>query len=202
MKINNKFYFLFFFILIGINSTFSQKNDTVFYSNKNIRSVEVGKNQEKVLLNFFSEKGENLLLQNSFHYEYFDSLMLMKRVVDVENKKITQEFWVSNNDTIYNNAKFGPDFDDLVIKFYKYVYEHLDYPREAINEKIEGKVIISFIVDKEGRITQIKPLTTIGFGLEDNAIKLINRYKKWGRIYLNYVPISCYFRLPISYRLH
>jgi len=61
--------------------------------------------------------------------------------------------------------------------------------------------MIGFIVDKTGMITQIKPLTNIGFGLENASIDLLKKYKKWGVLYLNSKPISCYFTLPFTYRL-
>lgn len=88
------------FMTLGIMSIYCQKRDTIFYSNRNIRSIEIQKDKEKVLEKFNSETGENLLINDKFHYEYFDSIMQMRRVLDVVNYKIEQEFWISDNDTV------------------------------------------------------------------------------------------------------
>jgi hypothetical protein len=201
MKSNLRNNMTFILLTLGILSIYCQKRDTIFYANKNIRSVEIQKNGEKVLEEFYSETGQNLLINNKFHYEYFDSIMQMPRMLDVENNKITQEFWTSNSDTIYNLAKFEPDFDKRITKFFRYISNNLVYPSEALEKHIEGKVKVSFIVDKNGMIKKIQPLTNIGYGLEIAAIELLNKYKKWGVLYLNSKPINCFFRLPIAYRL-
>ena len=201
MKSNLRNNLTLIFMTLGIMSIYCQKRDTIFYSNRNIRSIEIQKDKEKVLEKFNSETGENLLINDKFHYEYFDSIMQMRRVLDVVNYKIEQEFWISDNDTIYNLAKFEPDFDKKITRFFTYISNNLVYPTEALNKQIEGKVMVSFIVDKNGMIKQIQPLTNIGYGLEAASIELLKKYKKWGILYLNSRPINCFFRLPITYRL-
>jgi len=201
MKMNLKNSLILIFMTIGIMSSFCQKPDTTFYAEKKIRSIQYQKDGEVRLLKFFSENGENLLTDNKFHYENFDLNMGMSRIVDVANNKIVQEYWVSGVDTIYNNAKFEPDFDKKIEKFFRYISNNTVYPSEALEKQIQGKVVISFIVDKTGMITQIKPLTNIGFGLENESIELLKKYKKWGVLYLNSRPINCYFTLPFTYRL-
>lgn len=201
MNLKLKTILILLLITIGTISGYSQKQDTILYSNGNIRSIEIKKDNDKILLEFFSEKGENLLTKTNFQYEYFDSVMLMSRAIVIEDKKIIQEIWYLNGDTIYNRTKFEPEFDAKVKKFFTYVSNNLVYPKEALNNEIEAKVMISFIVDRNGIIQQVKPLTNIGYDLEKSSIELINKYKVWGVLYLNSKPISCFFRLPISYRL-
>jgi len=185
---------------IGIMTSYCQKRDTTFYSDNKIRSVQYHKDDEVILVNFFSEKGENLL-NKDFHYENFDSNMGMLRIVDVVDNKISQEYWVSSVDTIYNYAKFEPDFDKKSAKFFRYLRNNIYYPNEAFGESIQGIVRLSFVVDKTGMITQIKPLTNIGFGLENASIELLEKYRNWGIIYLNSKPINCYFTIPVTFRL-
>ncbi len=201
MNLNLKNCLVVIFMSMGIMSAYCQKSDTTYYSNKKIRSIEVEKNGEMVLKKFVSELGEDLLAKQDFDYTYFDSLMGMTRIVEIKNNSVNREFWISNQDTIYNRAKFEPDFDVKVAKFYKYVSRKLTYPTDAFEKDIQGKVMISFIVDKDGLIKQIEPLTNLGYGLENASIELINKYKNWGILYLNARPIEVYFRLPIMYHL-
>jgi len=106
------------FILIPV-LCFPQKNDTIFYGNNKIRSIEVKHKKDKLLISFFSIKGEDLLVKENFKYSYFDSIMNSTKVVLVENKSISQEYWISGNDTIYDKAKFDPIVDTQERKVYK-----------------------------------------------------------------------------------
>ncbi len=202
MNLNLKICLVVILMTIGIMSANCQKCDTTYYSNKKIRSIEVEKNGEMVLKKFVSELGTDLLTKQDFDYTYFDSLMAMTRIVIIKDNSVNREYWVSNQDTIYNRAKFEPDFDLKVAKFYKYVSRELTYPIDALKKGIQGKVLISFIVGKDGLIKQIKPLTNIDYGLEAASIELINKYKSWGILYLDAKPIEVYFRLPIMYHLY
>lgn len=188
-------------MLLGTLTAIGQKRDTTFFANNKIRSIEEDQQGIKVLTVFNSLEGENLLVEGDFVYSYFDNSMNMNRFVDVKTDRISKEYWVSNNDTIYNSADFDKKFKKQISAFLNYIYANQSYSNEALDNRIEGLVKISFIVDKNGEITQIKPLTNIGFGLEDISINLISRYKKWGIITINKLPVSCYFRFPIKYKL-
>ncbi len=188
------------FVLIPI-LCFSQKNDTTFYGKNNIRNIEVKHKKDKMLLSFFSIKGENLLVKDNFKYSYFDSIMGSIKVVLVENKSISQEYWISGNDTIYDKAKFDPIVDTQVNRFINYISNHLVYPIYAQTKGISGKVYVSFVVNKTGDITQLKALTKIGYKLEETALNLVTKYGKWGCVKINKEIVNCYFRLPVNFVL-
>ena len=57
--------------------------------------------------------------------------------------------------------------------FYKTISENLKYSEEALEQKIEGRVYVQFVVDEEGRITELKTLKGLGHGLDEAAEKAI-----------------------------
>jgi len=187
-------------IVFGIISAYSQKS-TTYYSNKKVRCVEVNKNKEKVLKSFFSTSGENLLTKPDFEYTDYDTLMEMTRTVNVVNKRILKEFWISGQDTIFNIIPYEPEFDIQTNQFIEYVKENLVYPKQAMMNKIQGRVKLSFIVEKDGTITEIETKTNLGYGLEQSAIELVKNYKNWGIINFNNRPVKLYLELPITFRL-
>ena len=180
---------------------FSQKNDTIFYGKNNVRSIEVKHKKDKMLVSFFSNKGENLLVNDNFKYSYFDYIMGSFKVVLIENRSIYQEYWISGNDTIYDKAKFDPIVDTQVNRLINYITNHLVYPIYAQSKGITGKVYVSFVVTKTGDITQLKALTKIGYELEDTALNLVAKYGKWGFVKLNKETVNCYFKLPVNFVL-
>lgn len=178
---------------------FSQKNDTVFYGKNNIRSIEFHNENDKILLSFFSIQGDDLLTKDNFKYSYFDSIMGSLKVVQVENKSISQEYWISGNDTIYARAKFDSVVDEQVNRFIKYFSKNFVFPDIAFYKGINGKVYISFVVNKMGDITNLKVLTKIGYNIEDTVLNLVVKYGKWGLLKLNKETVNCYFKLPINF---
>ena len=188
-------------ICVSSISVFCQKSDTVFYPNGLIRSItiQIGGNEDLITLNDIS--GQDLLYKGDFTYEYFDSVMNMPCYLDIKNKSIYREYWINESDTIYNNANFDDGFLKTIKAYHRYVTSSVKYPKEARQSRIQGKVMIGFIVDKKGEIYDIKPLSDIGYGLEETATDIIKNRLDFGKIYLEGRPVSCYFRLPVYFIL-
>ncbi|MNK43411.1 Gram-negative bacterial tonB protein [compost metagenome] len=64
-------------------------------------------------------------------------------------------------------------------KFDKFIADNIKYPTEAEAKKIQGKVKLSFVVEKDGSLTNIKPETQLGYGLEDEARRLFILSRRW-----------------------
>ena len=61
----------------------------------------------------------------------------------------------------------------------KAIKEDLNYPKEALKHKIEGKVKIQFTVKKNGQLTNFKVVESLGFGCDEEAIRLLKNGPKW-----------------------
>ena len=83
----------------------------------------------------------------------------------------------------------------------KFIYENLEYPQEALKHKVEGVVEASYDVDGNGRIKNIKILESLGYGCDDEVIRLINllKYEKAynkGRNVTSHKKLKVDFKLP------
>jgi periplasmic protein TonB len=83
----------------------------------------------------------------------------------------------------------------------KYLQNHLNYPSEAKENGIEGQVVIQFIVDEYGHISDIKILRDIGGGCADEAIRVIKGMPAWKPGEQNGQTVKVYYTLPISFQL-
>lgn len=202
MKIRITLIILLIIFSVGNYNAYCQESDTIYYAKNKIRSIEVKRNGTKVLTMFKSKTGKDLLSQKTFSYSYFDNTLISKRIVEIEDYIITRDYWINNQDTIFNIGKFN---ENELMKFEKSfndnVGRYLKYPKEAHSKGLEGRVLISFIVNKNGAITDIKAITKIGFGFEEAAIIALEKYKNWGIIRENGKPVNYFIRLPISFRL-
>ena len=89
-------------------------------------------------------------------------------------------------------------------KLFQYIFEKLTYPAIARENGINGNVVVSFIVNKEGQLDQIKLLRDIGGGCGDEAVKTIQKMQK--EITFNpgqqgHRPVSVQYNLPIRFKL-
>jgi TonB family protein len=63
--------------------------------------------------------------------------------------------------------------------FNEYLKNQLQYPQAAIENKIEGKVTVQFFVETNGQLTDFKVVKGIGYGCDEELIRLIKQGPKW-----------------------
>ena len=85
--------------------------------------------------------------------------------------------------------------------FYQYVSKHLKYPAQARRMGIEGKVFVQFVVDKDGRLTDVKAVKGIGAGCDEEAVRVIQGAPKWKPGKQRGRPVKVRMILPITFKL-
>ncbi|MTI39672.1 TonB family protein [Fulvivirga lutimaris] len=85
--------------------------------------------------------------------------------------------------------------------FYKYVAKSLQYPEQARKEKIEGKVYVQFVVDKDGSLTDIEAVRGIGSGCDEEAVRIVQYAPKWSPAAQRGMPVKQRIILPITFIL-
>lgn len=83
----------------------------------------------------------------------------------------------------------------------KYISDNMAYPQAAIDNGIEGKVIVDFIVQPDGSIGTIKIMRMIDPDLEAEAIRLVKGMPKWLPGHRDGNPIPMTYSLPIIFTL-
>lgn len=81
--------------------------------------------------------------------------------------------------------------------FYSYVAKSMHIPTEARN-KVSGKIYLTFVVDKDGTLVEPKIVKGLGYGLDENAIRLIKEAKKWNPGIVRGLPVRVLYSLPIT----
>lgn len=101
------------------------------------------------------------------------------------------------DNTVYSTAgiEVKPDFPGGMDKFYKFVGTNYVTPEE---EGLKGKVFVSFVVEKDGSLTDIKVLRDIGYGTGKEAIRVLKKCPKWTPGEQNGKPVRVLYSLPIT----
>jgi protein TonB len=104
---------------------------------------------------------------------------------------------VEEDNTIYNTAgiEVKPDFPGGLEKFYKFIGKNFQVPEE---EGLKGKIFVTFVVEKDGSLTDIKVIRDIGYGTGKEAIRVLKSCPKWNSGEQNGKKVRVLFSLPIS----
>lgn len=94
-----------------------------------------------------------------------------------------------------------PEFPGGMTAFTKYLKKKLSYTRIAEEKAIEGKIFISFVVSKDGKINDVKVVKGLGYGLDENAIAAIRDMPAWNPGQHNGRSVSVRYNMPVSYKL-
>ncbi|RTY92515.1 energy transducer TonB [Flavobacterium sp. GT3R68] len=104
---------------------------------------------------------------------------------------------VEEDNNIYNTAgiEVKPAFPGGIDKFYKFVGNNYRTPEE---EGLKGKVYVTFVVEKDGSLTDIKVIRDIGFGTGKEAIRVLKSSPKWVPGEQNGKKVRVLYSLPIT----
>lgn len=106
-------------------------------------------------------------------------------------------------ETVYDYAlqTTNPEFPGGMTAFYRYLAEACRYPAEARENHVEGKVLLSFIVEKDGRIADVKVEKGLGSGTDEEAVRIMENSPKWTPGYDGTEPIRVKLNLPVNFSL-
>ena len=94
-----------------------------------------------------------------------------------------------------------PTFPGGMEKFYNYLKQNLRYPADAKTNKLEGKVFLSFIVEKDGSLMDIKVDRSLGQGTDEEAVRVLNASPKWQPGTQNGNAVRVKYNIPVSFSL-
>lgn len=95
-----------------------------------------------------------------------------------------------------------PEFIGGEQGLYKFIAENVRYPDSATKYGIEGLVKVKFIVDEKGHIISATTMnTSFGYGLEEEAVRVVKMMPRWKPGKNNGKPVKVYFQIPIRFVL-
>jgi len=95
----------------------------------------------------------------------------------------------------------APSFPGGMNLFYAYVQKSIKYPQEARDKKIQGKVFLSFVVETDGALSDIKVERKLGGGTDEEAVRVLEESPKWVPGIQNGQRVRVKYNIPISFSL-
>jgi TonB family protein len=106
-----------------------------------------------------------------------------------------------NTDEVYMVTDIMPEFPGGEVAMKKFVAQNLVYPKMAMSDGIKGRVIVSFVIAKDGKILDSKVMRGIGKECDNEALRIVNTMPKWKPGQHNGKPASVRFTMPIMFSI-
>ena len=100
-----------------------------------------------------------------------------------------------------NTAEKMPEYPGGINGLMAFIASNLRYPKTAIENNIEGRVVVRFIVNETGDVTNIEVIKSLDPSCDNEAIRIVKMMPKWIPAVDKGKNIAVYFTLPIKYKL-
>lgn len=111
------------------------------------------------------------------------------------------EVKVSDDEAIFFVVEVQPEFPGGMDSMYAFIQKNLIYPEKAKAEGIEGRVFITFTIEKDGSVSNVKILRGIGGDCDEAAKEVVEKMPKWKPGKQRGKPVRVQFNLPIKFEL-
>ena len=105
------------------------------------------------------------------------------------------------NDMVFDVVEVMPQYPGGQIAMLKYLMENIKYPEQAMKEGIQGRVTVRFIVEKDGSISDVKPVLSVHPLLNKEAVRVVESMPKWTPGKQNGKPVRVRFNVPVMFKL-
>jgi protein TonB len=118
-------------------------------------------------------------------------------VVEAPKQKYVEDY-----ERTFTNVEIESEYPGGTPAWMRYLNKNFRYPEDAINNEIEGTVIVQFIVDKEGAVSDVEAVSGPEMGgLRQEAIRVIQHSGKWIPAIQNGRNVKSYKKQPVQFKL-
>lgn len=117
---------------------------------------------------------------------------------------LAQKTVVSQKDqkeTPFNVVEDKPAFPGGMEAMIQFFSTNIQYPADAKKQKIDGRVLVNFVIEKDGSITDVKVMKPGFPSLDAEAVRVVKMMPKWKPGYQKGQAVRVLFALPISFNL-
>ncbi len=83
----------------------------------------------------------------------------------------------------------------------QWVYQYLKYPSQAMRDGVQGRVMVEFVVNRDGKVSDVRVVKGVSEELNAEAVKVISASPKWKPGKLNGEKVRCSITVPVEFRL-
>jgi len=113
----------------------------------------------------------------------------------------TEEEESAEEAQIFMVVESMPEYPGGEAALYAYLAENIKYPQMAKESGIQGRVFVTFVVERDGRVTDVRVLRGIGGGCDEEAIRVVEGMPKWSPGKQRGKAVRVQYNLPVKFTL-
>lgn len=107
-----------------------------------------------------------------------------------------------NKNSVYDVVEQMPSFPGGISGLRTYLNQNIRYPAEAQENCVQGRVVVSFVVGKDGHISDVTVLRSVDPSLDKEAVRVIRNMPRWTPGKQGGEPVRVRYNVPVSFRLN
>lgn len=107
-----------------------------------------------------------------------------------------------NSNSVYDVVGQMPSFPGGISGLRTYLNQNIRYPAEAQENCVQGRVVVSFVVGKDGHISDVTVLRSVDPSLDKEAVRVIRNMPRWTPGKQGGEPVKVRYNVPVSFRLN
>ena len=132
---------------------------------------------------------KKLLLMSLMAVFCLSTVSAQKTVVSKKNQKV------------FDVVEQMPEFPGGIAAMFEYLMQNVKYPEDAEKQKVEGRVIATFVVETDGSITDVQAVKQVFPSLDAEAIRVLEAMPKWTPGKQNGKPVRVKYTVPVNFKL-
>ena len=129
-----------------------------------------------------------------------DRARFQTAVVDVVVEKPVEKP-VEKTEVVFQSVEQMPQFPGGEAALMKYLQSHINYPPMASENGVQGRVVVQFVVDKTGRVGEVKIARSVDKDLDKEAVRVCASLPKFTPGRQNGQPVAVWYTLPVTFKL-
>ena len=118
-------------------------------------------------------------------------------VVEKKEEKPKEE----KKEEIFRSVEQMPQFPGGEAALMKYLQSHINYPPMAAENNVQGRVVVQFVVDKTGKVGEVKVVRSVDKDLDKEAVRVCKSLPKFTPGRQNGQAVSVWYTLPVTFKL-
>ena len=123
----------------------------------------------------------------------------LKDEVVVETKPVQQE--KHEPEKIFTSVEQMPQFPGGEAALMKFLSSHINYPPMAAENNVQGRVVVQFVVEKDGKVGEVKVARSVDKDLDREAVRVVKSLPKFTPGRQNGQAVSVWYTLPVTFKL-
>lgn len=108
---------------------------------------------------------------------------------------------IPKDTTVYRVVEVMPSYPGDMEALYKFLGQQMHYPKEALENGIEGRVVVRFVVEEDGRLTHFEAVSSPSPLLSNEAIRVLRQMPRWNPAKRMGRNVRCQYNIPVMFRL-